>query len=205
MVKKIRFLDDASLDVFEAIKRAFIRRGSIPRRHRIRETEQPQSKKTAVAVTKAEVPNPESSEDIEPAEGPEKLVDLTANAHEVLLEATTVFPFMLFPDTVTIDREKLTIANRFFFRVAKINSIPITDIQSIEANVGPFFGSIRTTSRYFVSNPRIVKFLWRQDALKIQRLLQGYIIAHQKEVDCATIDKEQLIILLNDLGQGVSD
>jgi hypothetical protein len=50
-----------------------------------------------------------------------------------------------------------------------------------------------------------VKFLWRDDTVKIQRLLQGFILAHQKGVDCSAIEKDQLIILLNDLGQGVSN
>jgi len=123
------------------------------------------------------------------------------------MEVSTIFPFTLFPDTITIDREKLTIANRFFFKVASINSIPISDIQSVEANVGPFFGSIglvRATLTTLRSS-FAVRFLWRDDAIKIQRLLQGYIIAHQKEVDCSAIEKEQLITLLNDLGQGVSN
>ena len=204
MAKKTRPIDDAHLDVFEAIKRAFIRRGFVPARRRHRDVT------AKVAAVDAEEPDDTDEEEVaedEPAESSEKLVDLAANAHEVLAEATTIFPFTLFPGTVTIDREKLTIANRSFFKVASISSMPITDVQRIEANVGPFFGSIVITRVMVMqaANPFHVKFLWRDDALKIQRLLQGYIIAHQKKIDCSVIDKEQLIILLNDLGQGVPD
>ena len=141
----------------------------------------------------------------QPHEGAEKLLETTENAQEVLFKAETVFPFTLFPDTVTIDREKLTIANRSFFQTATINSIPIADIQSIEANIGPFFGSVHTTSKFFSSNPRTVNFLWRADAIKMQRLVQGYIIASEREIDCSAVNNEELIVLLNDLGQGVSD
>jgi hypothetical protein len=199
MVKKINSLDDAPVDAVEAIKRAFIHRGFIPRRRR--------SKTTTTEIVAEPQTSAENSADREPAEGPEKLVDLTANAHEILFEASTVFPFTMFPDTVTLDREKITVANRTFFKVAKITSVPITDIQSVEANVGPFFGSIKLLRINMAPMPAplSVRFLWRDDASKLQHLLQGYIIAHQKKVDCSTIDKEQLIILLNDLGQGVSD
>lgn len=131
-----------------------------------------------------------------------ELLDTTIQAHEVLMKVDTVFPFTLFPDTITIDREKVTIDNRLFFQVAKINSTQISDIQSIEANVGPFFGSLRLTSKFFVNNPRVVKFLWRHDAEKIQRLVQGFVIAKQKEIDCSEIDKDQLIAMLSDLGSG---
>jgi len=206
MVRKTRSLDDAHLNVFEAIKRAFIHQGFIPTRRRLKKSKELSSKPQGL-VTKAATPNPEGAEKIEPAEDSEKLVDLTVNAHEVLLEVSTVFPFTLFPDTVTIDREKVTIAHRTFFQVASINSTPINDIQSVEANVGPFFGSVGLVRATLspVRSSFFVKFLWRDDAVKIQRLLQGFVLAHQKGVDCSAVEKDQLIILLNDLGQGVSD
>jgi len=206
MVRKTRSLDDAHLNVFEAIKRAFIHRGFIPTRRRLKISKE-LSSKTQKSVTGATTPNPEGAEKIEPAEDSEKLVDLTVNAHEVLLEVSTVFPFTLFLDTVTIDREKVTIAHRVFFQVASINSTPINDIQSVEANVGPFFGSVGLVRATLspVRSSFFVKFLWRDDAVKIQRLLQGFVLAHQKGVDCSAIEKDQLIVLLNDLGQGVSD
>jgi hypothetical protein len=110
---------------------------------------------------------------------------------------------------VTLDREKITIANRVFFKVAKINSVAIPEIQTIEANVGPFFGSItllRTNMAPIDMNaPLTIRFLWRDDAIKLQHLVQGYMLALKKKIDCSTVDKDQLIIMLSDLGQGVSD
>ena len=135
-------------------------------------------------------------------ENSQQLLDTTIQAHEVLMKVDTVFPFTLFPDTVAIDREKITITQRLFFQVAKINSTQLGDIQSIQANVGPFFGSLKITSKFFVNNPQSVKFLWRHDAEKIQRLVQGFIIAKQKDIDCSEIDKHKLIAMLSDLGSG---
>lgn len=137
--------------------------------------------------------------------GPKKLLDAALEGHEILMKSNSVFPFQLFPDSIVIDRQKLTIANRFFYRVAKINSVPIQDILSVQADVGLFFGSVYINSRYFMTNPQAIEFLPRSEALRIQHLLQGYIIAHERGIDCKTIDKDQLITLLNDLGQGVSD
>lgn len=130
-----------------------------------------------------------------------ELLGITIHSHEILFKANTVFPFNLFPDTIVIDKEKLTIIERFFFWVAKITSVPIRDILNIEADVGPFFGSIHLTSRYFYTNPRSINFLWRKDAIRIQKLVQGFIIANEREIDCSSIDKAQLEILLEDLGE----
>lgn len=132
----------------------------------------------------------------------QELAKATEGAHDILYKANTVFPFNLFPDTVVLDREKLTIANRVFFGVARITSVAIQDILSVEADVGPFFGSLHLTSRFFFTNPRHITYLWRNDAIKFQRLLQGYIIAREQNIDCSKIEKKELIKLLEDLGKG---
>jgi hypothetical protein len=41
-------------------------------------------------------------------EATDELSRIVSHSHEVLATATTVFPFTWFPDTVTVDREKLT-------------------------------------------------------------------------------------------------
>jgi hypothetical protein len=161
-----------------------------------------------VSVIDSEVGSQEAAKDPEepePGKTHEKLIDITEKAHDVLFQADSVFPFTLFPDTLTLDREKLTIAIRSFFRVAKIITVPVTSMISAEADVGPFFGSVRMTSKYFVDNTHEVRFLWRDDATRIHRLLQGFIIAHERDLELHEIDKDDLIVLLEDLGQGVSD
>ena len=169
---------DSVVDIFEAIKRALIRKGFV-------------RQKKAVAISdRASTPKPP------------RLTSAAVKSHDILFKANTVFPFTLFPDTVTVDREKLTFASRFFFGVAKVTSVPIRDILSVEVDLGPFFGSVHTSSRYFITNPYSINYLWRSDALALQRLLQGYIIAHEEEIDCANIDKSRLVSLLSRLGKG---
>ncbi|MDO8591417.1 MAG: hypothetical protein Q7R60_00630 [bacterium] len=201
MPRKIRSLRPVRLDPFAALKRAFIRRGFIPKKPS--ELTSPEAAQPAVPSTDTSVDT--IPDDTVPETGPAKLIDLTQKAQDVLFQADSVFPFILFPDTVTLDREKLTIAERLFFRMAKITSVPIADILSVEADVGPFFGSVHLKSRYFFTNARSIKFLSRGNAVKLQRLLQGYIIASQRKVDCTTIATKDLKVLLNDLGQGSTD
>jgi hypothetical protein len=139
------------------------------------------------------------------AKGPETLSELTEKSRDILYEATTVFPFTLVPDTITLDREKLTIANRFFWRMADITSVPVGEIMSAEAVVGPFFGSLALTFRFFTNNERTISFLPRNDALELQRLIHGYIIAHRREIDVSSVEKHKLVKLLTELGQGATD
>jgi len=143
--------------------------------------------------------------DSKSAKGPSNLVELTESSQDILYEADTIFPFTIFPDTITLDREKLTIADRFFWRTAKITSTPISEIMSCEANVGPLFGSLHLTFRFFTDNQRTLSFLKRQDVTELQRLIHGYIIAHRREIDTSNVDLEDLKTLLLELGQGASD
>lgn len=178
MVRKFaKETPEAIVDIYQAVKKAMVRRGVYYQKF---------------LTKKILIKN----------EAPKELADVTRGGHDVLFKADTVFPFTLFPDTVTLDREKISFATRFFFRVARITSVPVRDILSVEADIGPFFGSVHTASRYFITNPYSVNFLKRSDAMKLQRLLQGYIIAHEREIDCSDIPKDKLLTLLNELGEG---
>jgi hypothetical protein len=131
-----------------------------------------------------------------------ELSQTISSSHEVLVQATTVFPFTLFPDTVTLDRAKLTIAHREFFGVAEVMSIRIEDILNVTADVGPFFGSLKIFTRFFSTDrPYTTSFLRRRDALRIKRILQGYIIALQKDIDCSSLPTKELANMLDELGK----
>jgi hypothetical protein len=143
---------------------------------------------------------------LEKKETKEELHDVVATAHQPLYKATTVFPFTMFPDTVTIDRSKLTITHRVFFAVADVISIKIEDILNVIPHVGPFFGSIDVHTRYFDPHkPYKVTYLWRGDALKIERIMQGYSIAMAKDIDCSALGNKELATMLDRLGQGASE
>jgi hypothetical protein len=139
---------------------------------------------------------------LSPEQSMHELQKAVKKSREVLLGATTVFPFTLFPDTVTLDREKLTVSHRFFFRVAEVTSIRIEDILSITADVGPFLGAIKMTTRFYDERePYRVNYLWRHDALRFKRVVQGYIVARQKGVDCSAFPPDELVGMLDKLGQ----
>lgn len=132
----------------------------------------------------------------------QQLYDAIGASHAPLVNATTVFPFTLFPDTVIVDRQKLTVAHRIFFRVAEVVSIRIEDILNVTADVGPLFGSLKISTRFFdPDKPYAVNYLWRSDALKIKRIMQGYIIAIQKKIDCSALATPELGNLLDELGR----
>ncbi len=132
----------------------------------------------------------------------QELVQAIGDAHDVLFRARTVFPLTLFPDTLAIDRTKLSITHRDFFGVGEVLSINLEDILNVTASVGPFFGSVKIATRFFdPGKPYTVDKFWRADALKIKRIAQGYIIAKQRDIDCSALPTKELAKLLDELGK----
>jgi len=137
-----------------------------------------------------------------PEESKQELRDAIQGSSEIVATATTVLT--LFPDTMTIDRAKLTVTKRSFFSTAEVMSIRIEDVLNATATVGPIFGTIKIVSRVLnVEKPYTVGRFWRGDALRLKRILQGYVIALQQGIDCHTLPTDELAAMLDKLGEDV--
>ncbi|MFY9489173.1 MAG: hypothetical protein WAP35_10850 [Solirubrobacterales bacterium] len=130
-----------------------------------------------------------------------KLYKIVSRSNEVLATATAVFPFDLFPDSVTLDRTKVTITKRSFFWSAEVISIRIEDILNISSGVGPFFGSITIASRVMSSEDHFtIDYFWRKDAIRLKHIIQGYVIAHHNDIKVSHLSKKEMIATLSELG-----
>jgi hypothetical protein len=118
---------------------------------------------------------------------------------EILATATTVIT--LFPDTLVLDRAKLTLTKRRFFKTAEVMSIRIEDLLNITAEVDIFFGSVKVTSRIASMEPYSIGNFRRKDAIRLKRVTQGYIIALQRDIDCSALPCNELAAMLDKLGE----
>jgi hypothetical protein len=112
---------------------------------------------------------------------------------------------MLFPDSINIDRRKITVIHRAFLGKSTVVSVPLADIHRVELSTGPLLGSLKIMARYFDDKPVTVNLLKKSDAFLIKRLLDGFIIAIERNIDCSSMSKSELIAMLKGLGQGVPD
>lgn len=136
----------------------------------------------------------------------QELKDTLGESKDILVKATTVFPLTLFPDTLTVDRTKIVITHRNFFKAGETLSIAIEDVLNITATVGPFFGKIILATRFFDPNkPYEVDHFWRKDALRIKRIVQGYLIARQKDIDTSALSVKELASTLDELGKATPE
>ncbi|HSX06692.1 MAG TPA: hypothetical protein VLG92_03165 [Candidatus Saccharimonadia bacterium] len=120
-------------------------------------------------------------------------------SNEILAQGTTLLA--LFPDTMTIDRAKVTITKRSFYRMAEVMSMQIEDILNATCTVGPIFGTVTIVSRVLNDDQSYtIGRFWRAEAKRLKRVLQGYVIALQRQIDCSKLETRELATMLERLG-----
>jgi hypothetical protein len=144
-------------------------------------------------------PPPEENRTLTAEESREELQQAIQGSNQVLYSASTVLA--LFPDSMTIDRAKVTIAKRSFFRTADVMSMRIEDVLNATCTVGPIFGTVTIVSRVMNEDQTssIGRF-WRSDAKRLKRIIQGYVIALQRGIDCRDLGTRELARMLEQLG-----
>lgn len=132
----------------------------------------------------------------------ESLKHIVQKSHQILAGAQTVIlPMNLFPDTVVVDRTKVTITKRSFFWTASVISIRIEDVLNVACSTGPIFGSLVISSRVMNSTDHYeIDYFWRKDALYLKQIIQGYVIAQHNRIETSHLERKDLVKTLLELG-----
>jgi hypothetical protein len=136
---------------------------------------------------------------LDPSEGLRKII---RKSHQLLASSQTVIlPMNLFPDTVTIDRTKVTITKRSFFWSSSVISIRVEDVLNVACSTGPIFGSLIISSLVMNSTDHYeINYFWRKDAIYLKQIIQGYVIAQHNQIDTSHLNRKELVKTLIELG-----
>ncbi len=189
LMRQSKKLGSTATRTLDVTKKILKRDSSKPRAHAINPDRLLFGRK--IAVKKDDEPN---------------IDDLVKRSHEVLASASTVIlPVNLFPDTVTVDRTKITIIKRTFFWSADVISIRIDDILNVGCSIGPLFGSLTISSRIMNSTDHfVINYFWRKEAIYLKQIIQGYFIAHHDKIKTEHLGHDELITTLLELGSDSS-
>jgi hypothetical protein len=100
---------------------------------------------------------------------------------------------------LTLTRRKIKYVVRKGLGAVGSRTIDVDEIKNVNASLGPMLGIIYFTHE---SNdfPSEIGHFWRGDVVKMKRLINGYVIAHEQEIDLAYTPKENLVPVLIKLG-----
>jgi hypothetical protein len=131
----------------------------------------------------------------------DKLDSLVAEQTHTLFTANTVFPFTLFPSTVSVDKNKVDIVQRFFFSSGGILSVLIEDIARIEVQLGVLFGTLIIKDKTLTQRQTKIPYLWKNHAIKIREIVEGLIIGEREHIDIKNVHPKELVSRLERIGR----
>lgn len=136
----------------------------------------------------------------ETKKGEKKLNDLIGKSQTTLLKISNIFPFDFFPDDVVIDVNKVSVINRPFFFSSYVHSVSIKDVFDVLVETNVLFATLRIVDRNFMENVLSVNYLWKSDAFKARRIIQGLLVAAREGIDLSKADEKNLRTKLEELG-----
>ena len=104
---------------------------------------------------------------------------------DVLLKISAIFPFDFFPDSVTIDSDKVNVICRNLFGMQDISSVLVENISHVDVSTGVFTCTLHIIDSSNYRNPIdiVAHNLRHSDALRARKLIQGLITARKHNLN----------------------
>ncbi len=129
-----------------------------------------------------------------------KLDGLLDRSSKVLIKVTTIFPFVLFPQHVIVDANKINIVKTTFFFSEHVHSVFIKDISDVVVETDLFFATLKIIDTGYTENSINISFLPKDEAQKAQRIIQGLVISAKEGVDLSILDEANLAEKIEQIG-----
>lgn len=100
---------------------------------------------------------------------------VTISSHRLL--------FDFFPDTLNVEESRITVITRNFFMSSQVHSVDIKDISNVFINTAPFFAQLVIVSKTFAKNEIRIKYLWKDEAVYVRRIIEGLRAFEAKQID----------------------
>lgn len=131
----------------------------------------------------------------------QKLTELAVVDNATLITITSIFPFDLFPNTISVDRTKVNIQDYYFFFSHRTQSILIKDLITVVIQDSIFFSSIQIVDRFFSQDPIVINHLPKNKAHQLKQIVEGLLVAHREQIDVSRISDRELVSKVQQIGK----
>lgn len=133
-----------------------------------------------------------------------KLKNLARTEGAVLYRIRSVFPFNLFPTTLTIEKTKVNVFSQVFFGTTHSESLLISEIIEVKLDTNFFLATLSIISRLPSAQPIVIPQLRQSEAHRAQKIIQGLMVGLTAHVDLSKLPAYQLLDTIEELGSGKS-
>lgn len=145
----------------------------------------------------------------EPRDSPEQIEqqvdDIERKSTQILFRTRTVFPFDFFPDTLTINANKIDVVKSQFFASSQTTSIPLRDIANVEVQTAPFFATLRIINIRYPMHPIVLTYLRKKRAIKAKNIIDGLLIAVSQGTDLSRIEPDKFLRQIEEAGKSPAE
>jgi hypothetical protein len=135
----------------------------------------------------------------------QKIAVLSEATREPLVHCNTVWPFVFFPDTVSVDKNKIEIVYGLFFFSKHLFQILIQDLRTAHLSTGLFFATLTFEIIGYEQNPREVTFLPKQQATTVHRIIIGLMAAKREGIEIEELSDKEVYQSAWQIGKGQTD
>ncbi len=133
-------------------------------------------------------------------ENAQKLDALAMESNSIIYEASSVFPFQLFPDKIVIDVNKITVDRRDFL-FQRVYPILIEDVLTVRLDRGILFASLIFEVNKFIQIARPITYLKPHEAATARQYIMGLVQAKKAGIDLSKLTLDQIRIKLKEIGK----
>lgn len=134
--------------------------------------------------------------------GKRKINELIQKSRKPLFELSTVFPFDLFPDKLSIELDRVNIYHKNFLKTGEVRGIAMNNIGEVVIGLSPFLTTLRIIEeRIGPEATHVFKPVWKEDAVRARRIITGLIIANKEGIDLTIFSTQELAKKAEDLGR----
>jgi hypothetical protein len=130
----------------------------------------------------------------------EKLEKLILNSQRTLFLLSSVFPFDLFPDQISIEPMQINVSKKSFFATYHVQSIPLKNVADVFLQTSLFFATLKIIDSSYIENSIKVEYLPKDKACRARRIIMGLVIAMKENIDLSRLPIHDLALKAEQLG-----
>lgn len=132
-------------------------------------------------------------------EADKQVVDnLVRKSNRCIISISSLFPWDIFPNTINVEESRVTFTFRQFMS-SQSHSVDIKDISNVFIESSLFFATLQVVSNTFVQNDVKIGNLSKNEAKKMQMIIEGLRTFVENKIDTSNYEIEELVYKLEEL------
>ena len=122
----------------------------------------------------------------------QEINDLVQKSNRCIITISSIFPWNLFPNTISVEESRITFIFRQFLS-SQSHSVEIKDVSNVFIESSLLFASLQVVSRTFIQNDIKIGHLNKNKANKARLIIEGLRTFAEHNINTSNFEIDELI------------